>query len=323
MSATSPIDIQQILNTAGKIQPKISRLMMQSIKTILAGLSPEYDVQNTRDLLTFEEGNIMQPYDANLTTAKDLGVIDKRTLTVDVGMLYIADEIERYRSTYLVTLEELDLTSAKLPFANWYLETITQVGLQDLYKLPWQGVKAVGTDPEDITDGYLQIIADEITATNISVANGNLYTLTGAAVDYTSSTIGDELKGQFELFPELTQERGVVCHIPYRYKSMYKEWFKSEYPNITDGNVDTEYLDGTDRKCKFNWTSAIGTSKRVTMTTSDNLKYGIDKMNKEFGKIVVFNPNNNPFLLAAVNKIVIGFQIRTLNSREFNCNNLA
>lgn len=323
LDLTKPIDIQQVNNTAGQKQPKISRLMMESIKDILKFFYPEYNVQSTRDLLTFKEGNIMQPYDGQLTTAKDLGVIDKRTLTVNVGMLYVKDEIERYRTTYLVTLEELGLKEKQLPFAQWYLETIAKVGMQDLHALPWQGVKGAGNTALDITDGFLKIIADEITATNITVALGNLYELTGAAADYTSATIGAELKAQFNLFPALTQKKGVIAHIPYRYKQMYKDWYISEYPNVTDGNVPTEYLDGTDKKCKINWETGIGTSKRVTMAPKNNLVYGIDKLNKEFGKITVFNPNNNPFLVAAVNKIVLGFQIRTLDKREFNVNNLA
>ncbi len=320
---TTPIDIQQINNTANQKKPKISRLMMENVREVLAYLTIELGIQATRDLLTFEEGSIMQPYDPTLANAKDLGVIDKRTLSVNVGMLYIKDEVERYRQTYMVTLQELNLTAAKLPFAQWYLETIALVGLQDMHILPWQGVKGAGTSTKDITDGYLKIIADEITASNITVAKGNLYELSGSATDYTAANIGDELKAQFALLPALTQERGVIVHIPWRYKQIYKEWFKSEYPNITDGDVPTEYIDGTDKKAKFNWTTAIGTSKRVTMTTKSNLVCGIDNANKEFGKIVVFRPNNNPFLIAAVNKVVIGFQIRTLDKREFNVNNLA
>jgi len=322
---TTPIEITAINNTAREMQPKIVRLMMQNIRDTFGNFT-KYpgDVRSSVDLLTFAEGSIMQPYDPTLGTAKDLGAISKRTLAVNVGMSLIKDEVERYRNTYLAALEDLNISNqAKLPFAAWYLETITMVGLNDLFMLPYKGVKGAGTTPIDITDGYLKIIANEVTANNITDALGNLYTLTGAAADYTASTIGDELKGQWAKLPETAQTAGVEIHIAYRYKQMYKEWFKAEYTNITDGDVNTDYLDGTDKKAKFVWTSAIGTSKRVIFTTKSNLVYGVDKDNKEFGKIVVFFWQNNPYLLAATNKTVMGFQIRTLDKREFVVNNLA
>ena len=322
---TVPIDITAINNTANEQQPQIKRLIMTTIRKVLANFT-KYpgDVRSSKPLVTFVDGSTMQPYDPNLANAKQLGILSKREISVDVGMSFVKDEVERYRDTYLGLTEDLALKEkAKLPFASWYLQTITKVGLKDLFKLPYQGVKAAGTNAVDITDGYLKIIADEVIGGGIAVGNGNLYELSGAATDYTAANIGAELKAQFALFPEERQEEGCEIHIPYRYRRMYKEWFKSEYPNITDGDVPTDYLDGEDKKAKFVWTSAMGTSKRVIMTTKSNLVYGVDKSSGEFGKILVFYFNNNPYILAATNKSVIGFQIRTLHKSEFNVNNLA
>ncbi len=318
---TTPINIEVINKTANDKQAYIALLIMKNVYKVFKDLSPELNVQSTRPLYTFKEDEILQPYDANLAESKKLGVISKRTLSVDLGMIYISDEIERYRNTFMHFIEMKDYTSAKLPFAIWYLTVITKIGLKDLYKLPWQGVKSSGTTTKDITDGYLKIIADEITANNISTDKGNLYTVSGA--DYTEESIITELKNQFALFPQETQEEGVTIFIPYRYKQMYKECFKTEYDNVTDGDVPTSYLDGTDKKAKFVWTSAIGTSKRVTMVAPKVLKYGTNRKGEEFGKIVVFHPGAKPTLIAAFNKIVIGFQIRTLDNRAFNTNNLA
>jgi len=325
MDLTTPIDITAINNTANQMQPKIKRLMMNNIRETFAHFT-KYpgDVRSTKPLLTFKEGSIMQPYDPTLANAKDIGVIDSRALAVDVGMSFIKDEVERYRNTYLALTSDFSVKEkAKLPFASWYLETITLVGLQDLYLLPYQGVKAAGQNPQDITDGYLRKILNEITASNITVGLGNLYELSASATDYSATNIGDELKAQFALLPAKTQEKGIDIHIPYRYKQMYKEWFKSEYPNITDGDVPTDFLDGTDKKAKFVWTTAMGTSRRVIMTSKTNLYYGVDSSSGEFGKTLVFYFQNNPYILAATNKSVIGFQIRTLDKREFNVNNLA
>ncbi len=323
---TTPIDITAIQGTADKTRPKIKKLMMQNIRTVLATLASIKGVQSTIDMLTFIEGNIAMPYDPTLQNWQKLGDIKKRTAAVKVGMVPIKDEIERYRDTYMVTLEELNLTEKKLPFAQWYLETYVGVGLQSLFILPYQGIyNASGTTAIDIADGFFKIIEDEkaLGTPTISVALGNMYELSASATDYTATNIGDELKAQYYSMPEITQQLAVVeIRIPYRYKQMYKEWFKSEYPNITDGDVPTEFLDGTDKKAKFIWESAMGTSKKVIMNVKGVMTYETDNDNKEFGKVKIFHPDNNPFYIAMVNKIVIGFQIHTLDKRVFNVNNL-
>ncbi len=326
MNYTLPIDITQIQGTAGKMQPKIKSLMMATILDAYGYLTKfPGNVRVSEDLVTSIDGTIMMPFDPALSvTNKKLATLDKRQLVVRVGMGYIVDTKERYRDTYIATAEDLDENTKTLPFADWYILTYGGVARKDLSLVVWQGVyNSVGTSPKDIADGFLKIIADDITATNISTANANLYTLGGSATDYTSSTIGDELKNQFALLPQERQEAGVNIYIPYRYKQVYKEWFKSEYTNVPDGDVPTEYLDGTDKKAKFVWTSDMGTTKRVVMCSKENLVYGVDKGSEDFGKINVFAPNNNPYMIAATNKVVLGFQIHTVNSREFNCNNLA
>jgi len=326
MADSLALDIAAIAATAGKMQPEIQRLMMSDIRRTLSWLYKEPgNIQSKKDLLTFKAGSIMQPYDVNLTEAHEMGVLSKRELQVQVGMAYVRDEVEKYRDTYLATLDDLNVPMSKYPINQWYVETISLVGLNDMAKLPWQGEKSTDKTVIAIADGYLKIIDDEITATNISTSNGNLYTLSGAASDYTSSTIGDELKAQWALLSAELREKGGVIHIPYRYKDMYREWYKSEYPNATEKEISEALvsLEGTDGLAKFHWDSNMGTTKRVVMTSTTNLVYGVDAANKEFGKLTAFHPNGNPLLLGSINKVVIGFQIRTLDSSEFNVNKWA
>jgi hypothetical protein len=326
-SITVPIDITAINNTAREMQPEIRDYLMSQISEKFP-LFRKYpgSVRQSADIVYFRNGKIMGSYNPDLTTkaSNQLGILSKRTLTVRKGMGLIVDEVERYRNTYMGTLADLKEGQKKLPFGAWYVEKYKSVGLEDISTLPWQGVyNDGGANPHDIADGFLRIIADEVTATNISTANGNYYELSGAATDYTASNIGDELKAQYTKFPEKTQNAGVTIHIPYRYKQMYKEWFKNEYSNITDGDVPTEYLDGTDKKARFNWDSEMGTTKRVIMCTLEVLTYGMDGDSNEFGLITTFWYSGNLYLLAGTNTLVIGFQIGTLDSSMFNVNNLA
>jgi hypothetical protein len=324
MDYTVPIDITEIQDTADKIKPKIKTLMMQNIRTILATLANNDAIQASSDLLTFIDGTSAMPYDPDLSVWNKLGDIKKRTINVKVGMVPIKDEVERYRKTYLVTLDDLNLNQSNLPFAKWYVETITGVGLKSLYVLPYQGVlNASGTTAIDICDGYFKIITDEKNANNITVAKGNLYELTGGASDYTASNIGDLLLEQYDLFPDITKQEAMVeIRLAYRYRKLYRQWLKTEYPYISaaDLNASLDSLEGTDGKTKFLWESGMGSSKKVIMNVPGNLIYGTDRDNKEFGKMEIFKPN--PFYIACVNKIVLGFQIYTLDPRAFIVNNL-
>jgi len=321
-SLTVPIDISAINNTANTRKEAIAKLMMRTMDSVFGYLTKIPGVQHTRDLLTFEEGSIMKPYDSTLGTTATLGKVVKRVLTVNTGMFFLQDELERYRATYMATLDELATNPAKLPFSQWYLETIAETGMQDLFSLPFQGLKGAGTTTIDITDGFLKIIADEITATNIAAGKGNLYAVTGSA--YSTSNIGAELLAQFRKFPDYIQERGVEIYIPFHLQNTYREWLKSEYTFISNGDdVMMQYLDGTNRKGKFIWTSAIpSTSNRVIMSAEKNLCYGVDA-GGDFGRIHVFNPNNNPYLMAATGKTTLGFQIRSVEKRQLVVNDLA
>lgn len=321
---TTPIDITAIQNTADKKKPTIKKLMMHSIRTVLKTLAHMQGIQFKKDFLSFIEGTLAMPYDPELKNWNKLGEIVKREAEVKVGMVPIKDEVERYRDTYLVTLEDLNLTEKKFPFAQWYLETISDTGLQSLFFIPYLGVhNAAGTQAIDICDGYFKIIADEKANGNISEAKGNMYVLEDAATDYTAANIGTQLQKQYKTFPEITRQIGKVeIRIPYRYRDMYREWLKSEYPNLGPNDYDLTYLDGTDKKAKFTWESAMGDAKTVIMNVPGNLTYQTDKDNKEFGKMKIFHPNGNPFYVACVNKIVIGFQIYTLDKRTINVNNL-
>jgi len=321
MDFLSPIDIQKINGESNKNALPIGRLATKKIQETLSFLTVEKNVQKTRDLITFMEGTMLQPYNPSVIGAgKDMGAFDKRTLTIEVGMLLSkADEPERYRDTWLATLSELELKPEQLPFSKWYLETLAIIAEQDLVQLPFLGKKGAGTTVVDICDGYHEIVNDEITATNISSAKGNLYD----ASAYTAANIGDQLKEQYLKFPDQTQQRGgILAYVPWNMRELYREFLINKYQyQVADGDVKMDYLDGTDKKVKHNWLAAMGSSQRVYMTTAGILKYGLSSPDI-YGKITVFNPNGNPYLVQATKKVPIGFQIQTLDSRAFNSNDI-
>jgi hypothetical protein len=319
-----PIDINAVQQTADKMRGDIRMLTFASIREMLPNFRRINNVQSTKDILTFEAESIMMPYDPELTTPKKLGTIGKRTIAVYVGMSLVKDEVERYRDTYLVTMEDLALKSSPaLPFAEWYVDAITLTGLQDMATLPWTGVKRAEAVADAICDGFLKIIFDEITASKITTALGNMYELAGSATDYTSSSIGTELLAQFNKFPKKVKAKGIDIHIPYGYKQMYRDWLNAEYPYIADPDQDVSFLAGSDKKGRFIWDENMGEdTKAVVMVQPWVLCFAVDRYNAEFGKLHIFHPNNNPYMIASTNKVALGFQLATLHKSAFIVNNL-
>lgn len=321
MDFLSPIDITKINQKSNEQAVKIGRLVTKSITDSLFYLFPYKNIAKTKDLVTFEEGSLLMPYDPDIIgKGNNVGVFDKRVLVIEIGMLLTkADEPERYRDTWLEALSDLELSPNQLPFATWYLQTLQFIAEQDLDLLPFMGVHSTPSQkPFNICNGYHKIVDNEVVLGTIAAGKGNLFATGGA---YTAANIGDLLLDQYNHFPAIVREKLVVdAYIPFDMRSMYKAWLTNKYQyQVADGDPIVNFLDGTNQKCRLNWLSAIGNNQRVMMSLKENMTFGLSTPDI-YGKITTFNPNANPYLVQSTKKYPIGFQIASLNSRLFNVN---
>jgi len=323
MDLLTPIDITKLNDSSRLKAQQLGMLAMKNIEETLSYLTIERGIPNIKDFWMFEEGSVLMPYFPSIIGAgKDIGKIEKRTLMLDIGMLLTkADEVERYRNTWTAENMKFNLKANQNPFGDWFLKVLMNIEKQDLDQIPFLGVKnAVGTTPKDITNGFHKIVDLDVIAGTISVALKNQY----AAAAYTAANIGDQLKEQYQLFPDFVQQSGnIEIFAPWNMRELYRGWLINKYTyTITDGDVMLDYLDGTNKKCKINWLSAMGTSQRVYMTSKDNLICGLSNPDI-YGPVYIFNPGNNVYLIQATKKYPIGFQLRSINYRMFNTNNIA
>lgn len=328
---STDLDLSAIQGTANQMQPEIRRLMSQSIREQLKRFKRHNNVRISKDLLTAIGQEIVRPFDPDLpdtpSNSSKLGTVEKRTLSVHLGMIFVRQQPESVRDTYLDKIERLGIPQKKFPFHQFFIELIAQQAMEDLHQVTWQGVlNGSGTAAVDLTNGFLKHITDAVSDGTISTGNGNLYQVTDSTLDtdpvtdYSESTIMDELRKQYDMLPEHVRERGnPVCYISSQYKRMYQDAYIAEYTHVTRDQVPMDRLDGTN--LKLSWESGMGSSKRVIMTIPDNPNYGVDGQNNEFGKLKFFHPLNNPNWVAAQSKIALGFQWATFNSKVFVCNN--
>lgn len=319
MDLTKPIDIASVNNTAVKYKKEIQTLDMLSANAMLQHFTLVSGVTDSIVLSHMVPGvNNSRGYDGTFTADKKIGTIVPRTLTVRPIVYELSDEPERLRRTFLT--EVRGAVENPEAFYRWLIDWCIAKASEELYDVLMVADYNAGTAGNHINlafDGLETLIADEITATNISAANGNYYD-PGAA--YTSANIGDLLLAQWRAMPATFRMKGGDCHISVDMGDLYDDWYKSEHdaPPMVDTAGQT-FLDGTNGKCRIIRHSNI-TNQRVIISRKENIVYGTDKLS-DMSSLRAFE-SGNPYLFTAVMKYVFGIQIVTLDKSMFSTNKL-
>jgi len=133
----------------------------------------------------------------------------------------------------------------------------------------WQGVAAGSPEDTDLLDalfdGYLKIIADEITNTNITPVATGAFTATNAV---------EKLEDMYQNLGAAYQYMPIACYMSIqnanRAKQDYRERY-GKYVTLDHGAFRFDLGDLT-----FYPLPGLGTSGRVIMTPMDNMHYGMD-----------------------------------------------
>jgi hypothetical protein len=160
-----------------------------------------------------------------------------------------------------------------LPFEAFIMDYINSKIKENLrLKAIWKGdYNAAGTTPETTMDGFLTLIADEITATNITPI------VTGAI---TSTNVVDKLELTYDGLGEAYKGVPTIMKVnPQIY-----DWYNRKYRVDFGSNQDYKGmksmrrpLDGT--LCELVREPGLGTSQRVITSVKENFVYGVDSAN--------------------------------------------
>jgi hypothetical protein len=160
-----------------------------------------------------------------------------------------------------------------LPFEAFIMQYINSkikenLRLQAIYK----GVyNAAGTTPVTTMDGFLKLIADEITATTIAPI------VTGAI---TSTNVVDKLELTYDGLGDAYKGVPTIMKV----NSQIFDWYNRKYRTDFGSNQDYKGmqrmrrpLDGT--LCELVREPGLGTSQRVITSVKENFVYGVDSAN--------------------------------------------
>jgi hypothetical protein len=159
-----------------------------------------------------------------------------------------------------------------MPFEAFIFDYINSKIKEDMrLKAIYKGVyNAAGTGPADTMHGYLKIVADEITATNIAPV------VTGAI---TSSNVVDKIELTHDALGEAYKNGASIMKCSPTIFAWYVRKYRLDFGGNTDyagmpKNRRRVLIDGTN--CELVAEPGFGTSQRLVSSRADNFVYGVD-----------------------------------------------
>lgn len=229
------------------------------------------DVNDELPLIKMITGDLVKPGGDPTTFSATANALtpDPRMLKVrpwKIDLTFYPQLLERQYNAFL---RGQKITPQELPFAEFFFAEVAKKANENLrLGSLFSGVyNASGTTPADVCDGYLKIIADEITATNITpVATGVV----------SSTTILDDVDDVIAGLHEAAQaEGGQVLVSPTLFK-WYVHKYRADFganANYTGMAKDMVEIDGTSFVLKRE--PGLAGSQRIIATINDNMYYGV------------------------------------------------
>ena len=320
---TQPIDIQKVKEMKIKYTDMLVSLLMESADKTLKHCTPMPGITSAIKLGGVRPGSILSKYTGKFKGDKKLGEIVPRLLEVWPIVAEMMDEPERYRKTYIA--EVPGALRKDHPFELWLLQYGIKLASQDLYRALFVAERSESeedTTPEKSFNGWGTILDAEKTATNISLANGNMFA-TGAM---TKENIGEKLLEMYRHMPATFREQkdGIKMHMSADMADMYDDWRKKQGVVVIGGTeeVETVYLLGSNKKCEIvregNFPEG---SQFVILTTKANMVYGFDK-ESDMTNMMPF-ASGNPYMFTAAMKFVFGCEFISIDKSELCINDQA
>ncbi len=170
---------------------------------------------------------------------------------------------------------------------------------------------ATGDTSADLFDGFDTITQSELTAGNLSAADGNYKKLTSEITKENAVDVAKDII--VSLTPEL-REQDTFMFCDWDFYDKYCEAYKATGAGLTYNNAyEQVFVEGSGKRCTLVPLANKSGSNFIHVTTKDNMLVGCDQMgDKERVQIDRFEP----FLLTFSATMFFGVQFNTIDGRR-------
>lgn len=266
--------VSQLGNYVRKYEKQIWRLATQDITlenymTKVSGVTDEY----TSTVGTISE--LLQPYQKAFTPKGEAKFIPRTNKVRQIKIDYIIDDIDDIYRTYLAYLASEGLKRTEWPMVKYIVnelmvpqirDEIAEMSVNGEYAAPTPGTAG---DSLESTDGVNTIIANEITATNLTpIVTGSI----------TQANIIDKIEQEFvDALPTRYKKLPEPIIMAEELKAMYWRAYRGEFGgNSNYTGKERVFVDGT--KKEIIGIPEMNGSQRMIHTPKKNFLCMYDKL---------------------------------------------
>lgn len=327
------VDVTTLSNSAVKYQEELRYLPYRELLEVL----PEEGIRllevANKDVETeFQrKRGGSKPYDPNNIGTANLGKLDEHALEVETCYYNTEDNIQNYKKKKILGKPksgdgELN-QQKKHPMEMVILREQGKSVGEDILDAMYSGTRDLADQtPQGTIDGYDKILDDAVTATTISVANGNLVN-TGALatpVDNTDTLAIDRIITFVRAADRFLRNGGILKMTQAVYTHALDAMGNktSNFALVTREMLQNYINEQANAKITLVTSDYMGTGQRITLTVPDNFDLGCNTFG-DFTYIQVRNYGQDPNAVQFWSQYEIGARIRGFHKKVLQINELA
>lgn len=266
---------QVLINSGAKFRKEILAMPVVALSKSLQHMTLRKGVRGDETVGGYDSDAEMRPY-VSTKSATDTGKFFGRTLTTYLGD--VVEEFDPYQLFATVYGESFNsLTDRKEAdvVKDMALAMAKKVGSKLGKALFIAKRNASGTKTTDLFNGFDTIAAEEITATNISVANGNLHIYT----EITAANAGDQLKAIYAAASdELRESENKKMYVPKAILDLYEEWCLATLGAVAYNQSYAQSKLHCDLDVDIVPMVGLKGSEYIYFSTKENMLVGVDQL---------------------------------------------
>jgi len=325
------ISIDGLNRTSEKYNPVLQVLPFEMLEAVLSALELNLlEVAGKDTFVTFNrKGGISKPYVAGTIDYGDLGKATERSLEVQTAYAALKDHIMNYKGSLIASnspeSEKVNNMSKKHPLEFLILrEKIKTISEDIINALFFAERDVLDKSPMGMFDGFGKLIANEITAGEVAVAKGNMFS-TGAIVApaTTTDTAAYDKLVAFIRSAHPFLRKDCVLYMSDQTLFHAQDALGNKIPgkDVMEFDIFLSHLKGktSTPNLKIKTHYALGSGDQLILTTPRNFDFGMNtKGDNKF--VQVRNPFEDPNLVQFWSQWEAGARIRYIHPKMFMVN---